>query len=78
MFKIVGGLALRVGAGYGIRNFAYEMTDGKYVKNTDVSASGIDAAVGAQYKIGKIVVSLDMVTTSFKIFEAKLGVGMGY
>lgn len=78
MFKIVGGLALRVGAGYGIRNFAYEMTDGKYVKNTDVSASGIEAAVGAQYKIGKIVVSLDMVTTSFKIFEAKLGIGMGY
>lgn len=78
MFKLVDELALRVGAGYGMRNTAYEMTDGKYVKNTDISATGVEAVVGAQYKLGKLIVSLDMVTTNFKIFEAKLGIGMGY
>ena len=78
MFKLVDELALKVGAGYGIRNTAYEMVDGKYVKNSDVSSSGIEAVIGAQYRIGKFVVSLDMVTTNFKYYEAKLGLGMGY
>lgn len=78
MFKLVDELALKIGAGYGIRNTAYEMVDGKYVKNSDVSSSGIEAVIGAQYRIGKFVVSLDMVTTNFKYYEAKLGLGMGY
>lgn len=78
MFKLVDELALKVGVGYGIRNTAYEMVDGKYVKNTDVSTAGIEAVVGVHYKISKFIVSLDMVTTNFKYFEAKLGLGMGY
>lgn len=78
MFKLVDELALKVGAGYGIRNTSYEMTDGKYVKNTDISATGIEVSVGTHYKLGKLIMSLDVVTTSFKIFEAKLGIGMGY
>ena len=78
MFKLVNELALKVGVGYGMRNVAYEMVDGKYVKNTEVSTAGVEALVGAHYKIGKLVLSLDMVTTSFKVFEAKLGIGMGY
>ena len=78
MFRIIKPLALKVGAGYGIRNLAYEMVDGKYVRNTDVSTKGIEAVIGAQYKFGKLIVSLDMVTTNFKYYEAKLGLGMGY
>ena len=78
MFKLVDELALKVGVGYGVRNAAYEMTDGKYVKNTDVSTAGMEVSVGAHYKIKKFIVSLDCVTTNFKVFEAKLGIGMGY
>ena len=78
MFKLVDELALKVGAGYGIRNLAYEMVDKKYVKNTDVSTAGLEVVVGAQYKLGKLIVSIDMVTTNFKYYEAKLGLGMGY
>ena len=78
MFRIVKPLALKIGAGYGIRNLAYEMVDGKYVRNTDVSTSGVEAVIGMQYKVGKLIVSLDMVTTNFKYYEAKLGLGMGY
>lgn len=78
MFKLFNELALKVGAGYGIRNTAYEMVDSKYVKNTDVSAAGLEVVVGAHYKIGKFIVSIDMVSTNFKYYEAKLGLGMGY
>ena len=78
IFRITEPIALRIGAGFGIRNFAYEMIDGKYVKNTDVSTSGVEVSVGAHYKVKKILVSFDMVSTNFKYFEAKLGLGMGY
>ena len=82
-FSLMGGfiyrlsepLALKVGAGYGIRNLMYETTSKKLVKNTDVSASGIDLSAGALYRIGRLAVSLDVVTASFKIFEASLGIG---
>jgi len=78
MFRVAKPLALRVGAGFGMRNFAYEMIDGKYVKNAEISTTGIEVSVGAHYKISKFVVSLDVVTTNFKYYEAKLGIGMGY
>ncbi|MBO7459333.1 MAG: hypothetical protein J6T53_00300 [Bacteroidales bacterium] len=78
MFRLTDPIALRIGVGYGIRTTAYEMTDGKYVKNTDVSTSGVEVSAGAHYRFGKLVVSLDFVTTNFKYYEAKLGFGMGY
>lgn len=78
MFRINDPMALRIGVGYGMHVTAYEMTDGKYVKNTDVSTSGIEVSAGAHYRFGKIIVSLDLVTTNFKFYEAKLGLGMGY
>lgn len=75
IIRISAPIALRVGAGYGVRNTAYETVDGKWVKNTAISASGFDASVGVQYKFRKFVVSIDGVTTSFKCFEGKLGIG---
>lgn len=78
IIRISEPLALRVGAGYGVRNTAYETVDGKWVKNTSISASGFDASVGAQYKFGMFVISLDGVTTNFKCFEGKLGIGLGF
>ena len=78
MFRITDPIALRIGVGYGMRNLTYKLTDDKMVKNTEVSAAGIDVSVGAHYRIKKFIVSLDFVTTNFKCFEAKLGLGMGY
>ena len=77
LVRIVGPLSVRVGAGYGVRNMVYEMVDGKYVKNTDESAEGLDVSLGAQVKLGKLVLSAECVTTSFKIYEAKIGLGFG-
>ena len=78
IYSISDPIALRIGAGYGVRNTVYETTDNELVKNTDISASGIDMSLGAQFKFGKCILSLDAVTTNFKIFEAKLGVGLGF
>lgn len=78
IWRVAKPMALRIGAGYGVRNTGYELTDGKWVLNKDISASGVDAAVGVQFNFGGFVVSLDAVTTNFKIFEAKLGIGAGF
>ena len=78
IYSISDPIALRIGAGYGLRNTVYETTDNELIKNTDISASGIDISLGAQFKFGKFILSLDAVTTNFKIFEAKLGIGLGF
>ena len=78
IYKVSEPVALRVGAGYGVRTTVYGTTDNELVKNTDISASGVDMSLGAQFKLGKCILSLDGVTTNFKIFEAKLGVGLGF
>lgn len=78
IYKISNPIAIRIGAGYGVRNTGYQLTDDKWVLNKDVSSSGVDAALGMQFKIKGFVISLDAVTTNFRIFEAKLGLGAGF
>ena len=77
-YRIAEPLALRLGVGYGVRNVAYKLNDDKTAKNTDLSAAGVDVTAGAQMKFGKFMVSLDAVTTNFKYFEAKLGLGITF
>lgn len=78
IYKVSDPLTFRVGAGYGVRNTVYETTNNQLIKNKDVSAAGIDASVGAMYRVGRFVVSFDAVTTNFKVFEARLGLGLGF
>ena len=78
IYRISEPLALRVGAGYGVRNVVYELNDNKKAKNTDLSAAGLDVSAGAQMKFGKFMVSVDAVSTNFKYFEAKLGLGITF
>ena len=83
-FSITGGYICRfakpiygfIGAGYGQRTLAWQTTDGEWVKNTDHSASGITAEVGAILRIGKVGLSLSYQTISFKYHEAGLGLGL--
>ena len=76
IYRISQPIALRIGAGYGNRTIVYKMIDDRTVKNTDASASGVDFSLGAQYNIGMFMASLDCVTTNFKIFEIKIGLGL--
>lgn len=78
IYRISDPIALRIGAGYGVRNTVYETIDNKTVKNKEISASGVDASLGVQFKFGKFVGSLECLTTNFKIFEAKIGLGIGF
>lgn len=77
MYRVLKPMAVRLGAGYGLRTLAYETTDGELVKSADQSASGLEVLAGVQFKIGEIVLSLDCVTTSFKYYEARFGIGLG-
>ena len=78
IYRLSDPLALRLGVGYGVRNTVYETADNQTVKNKDISASGLDASLGLQFKFGNFVGSLDCGTTNFKIFEAKIGLGIGF
>ena len=76
LFHFSEHIALRLGAGYGMRIKRYETNNGYWVKNDAISAHGVDLSVGAQGMFRRLVVSLDAVTTNFKIFEARIGVGL--
>lgn len=75
--RIAKPVALRIGAGYGIRNTVYGTVDGVKIRNAHISANGLDASLGVQLKFGAFVFSLDGVTTNFKIYETKIGIGFG-
>ncbi|MBO2522502.1 MAG: hypothetical protein CW336_01380 [Bacteroidetes bacterium] len=76
IYRLSEPMAVRIGAGYGIRNVVYELNDNKKAKNTDLSAAGLDVTAGVQMKFGKWMVSVDAVSTNFKYFDAKLGLGI--
>lgn len=78
MMKVAKLLAVKVGAGYGIRVLSYETLDNKWIKNKAESVQGLDVVLGAQLNFGGFVVSLDCVTTGFKEFDAKIGLGYGF
>lgn len=78
VYRITEPIALRVGVGYGMKSLCYEMIDEKYVKNTDVSVSGINVSAGAIIKLKSFVLSLDCVSTNFKCYEVNLGFGIRF
>ena len=60
VFRISTPIAIKIGAGYGLKSLCYEKkVDNKYVRNTDISVSGINASVGTIVKIKRFVVSVD-------------------
>lgn len=85
-FSILAGLSMRMstelflklGLGAGAMNVAWENTSGLMVMNTDQSVSGVDIDAGIMYVGRRINASFDVVTTNFKIFELKLGLGFNF
>lgn len=78
LFHFSEHIAMRFGAGYGMRVKRYETETGYWVKNSAISAQGVDISLGVQGHFGSFVVSLDGVTTNFKVFEARIGLGIGF
>ena len=71
-------LSVRAGVGFGAKVLSYELVDKKQVKNTAESAMGVDLSAGAMFRYNHLLLSVDCVTTNFKYFEARLGVGINY
>lgn len=78
MINIAEPVSLKVGIGYGMRAKTYETTSGYCVKNSSTSTQGVDFSIGLQSIFRGLVVSVDAVTTNFKIYEAKIGIGLGF
>ncbi len=78
LMRLIGPVAMRVGVGYGIRTKRYETDNEYWVKNTTISTQGMDASLGLQCNFRGCVISMDCVTTNFKIWEAKIGLGYGH
>ena len=84
--SITGGLMMRLGepvhlklgAGYGMRIRAAETLNGQYVKYPANTYEGIEATAGVMFRLGGLAISLDAVTTSFKMMEVKVGLGFGW
>ena len=81
--SITGGYLCRIakplygyiGAGYGQRTLAWETIDGEWVKNTDHSASGVAAEIGAIGNFKRFALSAGVQTINFKYMELSVGIG---
>lgn len=83
LFELSDILALKVGAGYGLRNYACKryndvIDDEKWTKISENSYQGVDWSIGAHFAFGRIAMSLDVSTISFKYSEVKLGMGIRF
>ncbi|MCQ2315364.1 MAG: formylglycine-generating enzyme family protein [Bacteroidales bacterium] len=78
ILKINNVLCAKVGLGFGLRNLNYETVSGGWIRSKKYSTKGIDMSAGVQFDINGIILSGDFVTTNFKTFEFKLGVGLFY
>ena len=65
MRRIAKTLYAYIGAGYGSRTLAWETVEDELVKNTDHSATGIAAEIGAIGRFGKFAVSVGCQTVNF-------------
>ena len=86
VLSIMGGGVMRLndmmyvkaGAGFGNRSLSWKTLDDRWVRNGGYSAVGVDLSAGMMFNFGGFILSLDAVTTNFKIFEGKVGLGYSF
>lgn len=69
---------VKVGAGFGNRSLSWKTLDDRWVRNGGYSAVGVDVSAGIMFNFKGFVLSLDAVTTNFKIVEGKIGLGYSF
>lgn len=69
---------LKAGLGFGNRSLSWKTLDDRWVRNGGYSAVGVDVSAGMMLNFKGFVLSLDAVTTNFKIFEGKIGLGYSF
>lgn len=78
MMRLGEPVYLKLGAGYGMRIRAAETIFGEYVEYPANTYKGLDLSAGLMFRVGGMAISLDAVTTNFKMMEVKVGVGLGW
>ena len=76
MHRLVKGLHLYEGIGYGNYSVVWGTTNGINYENKDDSAIGLSAEVGALYRLGSVVLSIGGSTIMAKQWEANAGIGI--
>lgn len=74
--RIIGGLHIYEGVGYGNYSVVWGASSGNYYKNTDASAIGVSAEVGVIYRLGSVVFSAGGSTIMAKHWEGNAGIGI--
>ena len=69
---------LKAGLGFGNRSLSWKTLDDRWVRNGGYSAVGVDVSTGMMFRFGGFILSLDAVTTNFKIFEGRVGLGYSF
>lgn len=77
VFKTIGPIYVKIGAGYGARIKCWKISDKWYEYVLD-TYKGIDLTTGLMLSLNGCVISGDVVTTNFKTIEVKLGVGINW
>jgi len=75
VMRLSDAMYLKAGLGFGNRSLTWKTLDDRWVRNGGYSAVGVDVSAGMMFNIKGFVLSLDAVTTNFKIYEGKIGVG---
>lgn len=78
VMRLNDAMYLKAGLGFGNRSLSWKTLDDRWVRNSAYSAVGVDVSAGMMFNFGGFVLSLDAVTTNFKIFEGKIGLGYSF
>lgn len=78
VMRLNDAMYLKAGLGFGNRSLSWKTLDDRWVRNSAYSAVGVDVSAGMMFNFGGFILSLDAVTTNFKIFEGKIGLGYSF
>ncbi len=81
IFRAYGPINVKIGGGYSSNSMFVTLSYNNNYSNTywvsDVSSYGFGGLIGVQAHLGNLIISLDGATTNLKIFETRLGIGLG-
>lgn len=78
VMRVNDAMYLKAGLGFGNRSLSWKTLDDRWVRNGGYSAVGVDVSAGMMFNFGGFILSLDAVTTNFKIFEGRIGLGYSF
>lgn len=79
MFKMVGPVYFKIGAGYGLHSLYNKTISNKWTLNKEASYEGLLLSMGMQFNMKNIIISTDLIAPSdLKTIELKVGFGIGW